>query len=55
MKSEKLNKEIVFGNSDKNQEKKYKIKRRNLNNFLSKNILGECQKKNILKLYAHIL
>ena len=49
MKSEKLNKEMVFGNSDENQEKQYKIKRRNLNNFLAKNILGEYQKKTHFK------
>ena len=49
MRSEKLNKEINFGNSNENKEKKYKIKRKNLNNFLAKNILGEYQKKTHFK------
>jgi len=49
MKSEKLSGEMVFGSSDENHEKNYKIKRRNLNNFLAKNILGEYQKKTHFK------
>ena len=49
MKSEKLNKELMFGNSSEKKEKKYKIKRKNLNNFLAKNILKEYQRKTHFK------
>ena len=49
IKTDKINKEMMFGNSIENKEKKYKIKRKNLNNFLAKNILGEYQKKTHFK------
>ena len=49
IKTDKINKEMMFGNSSENKEKKYKIKRKNLNNFLAKNILGEYQKKTHFK------
>ena len=49
IKTDKINKEMTFGNSSENKEKKYKIKRKNLNNFLAKNILGEYQKKTHFK------
>ena len=49
IKTDKINKETMFGNSSENKEKKYKIKRKNLNNFLAKNILGEYQKKTHFK------
>ena len=49
IKTDKINKEMMFGNSSENKDKKYKIKRKNLNNFLAKNILGEYQKKTHFK------
>ena len=51
--SEQLNNS--FSSKSLKRSNKYKIKRKNLNNFLAKNILGEFKKKQILKHYALIL
>ena len=49
IKSQQINGSIILENSNTKKTNKYKNKRKNLNNFLAKNILGEYQKKTHFK------
>jgi len=49
IKSQQLNEGIMLDNNKTKKTNKYKNKRKNLNNFLAKNILGEYQKKTHFK------